>query len=203
MKIPAFGIIEVPTGCSAHSDDWVLPASFRKDYNFNLTRPTNFNFTFLNTDQLETYAPEAPSSDRAIKIENISEIVNELLNNPRRDQPLEGLNTHYLHSLAEKISAPRKWPGPLQCPMDFILFTGAAGVVIIIGIVWLWINKRRMQRQLETMERSFRGFEMPQLREDTPVGDESVDTEISDVELSSNPTPYPTPRPTKRKKTAA
>jgi hypothetical protein len=203
MKIPAFGIIEIPTGCSAHSDEWVLPASFRKDYNYNLTRPTNFNFTLLNTNQLETYTPKAPPSDRAMKIDNVSEIVNELLNNPHRDQPLEGLNMHYLHSLAEKISTQGRWSGPLQCPMDFILFAGSTGVVVIVGIVWLWINKRRMQRQLEAIERSLKGIEMPQLREETPVGDESVDTEISDVELSSNPTPYPTPKPAKRKKTTA
>jgi hypothetical protein len=196
MGIPSFGVIDVPSGCSAHTDDWVLPASFHSEYQFQLD-PINFNFTFLslNPPPIGSPIPSSPYSKRKQVMENLTETINEMLALKNRDRPLEGLKIQYLQALAEKIRSEKQWIGQFQCPFEFLILSLIVCMSVILLVVWVLCFKRALYKQFAALQTEFLTL--------APLVKENADTEEDEhCEESSQPgcpTPFPTPKPALRK----
>ena len=85
MGVLSFGVIDIPPGCSAHTDDWVLPASFHSEYQFQ-PDPINFNFTLMSFSPppTGTSVPNPPHSERKSEVDNLTTIKSEKSRPPTR-----------------------------------------------------------------------------------------------------------------------
>jgi hypothetical protein len=194
-SIPSFGVIEVPSGCSAHTDDWILPASFHSEYQFQLD-PINFNVTFLNLNPhpIGSPIPSSPYSKRKQIVENLTETINEMLTLKNRDRPLAGLKIQYLKALAEKVRIEKQWIGQFQCPFELLVLSIIVCVMIIFILIWVLCIKRALRIQLAALQTDF--LALAQLvKEDAEEEGEENREESS----QPGPAPYPTPKPALRK----
>ena len=208
MRVPSFGVIDVPSGCSAHTDDWVLPASFHSQSQFK-TDPVNFNFTYLslNPPVLGSTIPNSPFSERKQVVENLTDTINEMINLQNRDRPLEGLKIQYLRALAEKVRHEKRWIGQIQCPFDLLIMSVIICVIVTCIVLWILYLRRISQVQFTKLQHLVGECigTFPDNWQITESSDEGDDTRESSeghsaTTQASRTTPHPTPKPALRRK---
>ena len=154
-RIPPSGILEIPPGCSAHTDEWVLPASFQRSSIVQLANPLMINFTvpsFPNEMSLPVVRPGIDKRQEINEVQSISDMIHAVISRNKQAIDLAGTSVTTLRNLARYDD----WGGNSFDPVSSTVGTLALVLVTAFALigyqVWMMI-KRLMVRIEEIGER--------------------------------------------------
>ena len=141
MMSPTMGVIEIPSGCSAHSREWLFPASIEGKIE---TEFDTFSTRIPNVRAITNVArPEGPTTAATFEIQDEIEAVAAILSRNSAMSADSEMTAKAIKDLAE-----RKWSYSHSYPFEWTL-----AFLVLGGFgVWLWWLGRKAIIRLTILE---------------------------------------------------
>ena len=140
---PSFGVLEIPPGCAANTDEWVLPASFQRTSTVQSGNPLLVNFTiptFPRELSVHVVRPEIDNKPRALdELNSISDMISSVLGRNENARDLAGTSVktlRYLASEADQLEIHSDTMSILGNVMGTMAMMTAIGIGIIGWLEW-------------------------------------------------------------------
>ena len=155
MMLPTMGVIEIPSGCAAHSREWLFPASIEGKIEAEIEAVST---RIPNVREISIAGrPDEPTTAATVEMRDEIEAVAAIL---KRNTAMTVENE--MTGKAIKDLAGRKWIYSHTYPFEWIL-----AFLVLVGFgIWQWWSGKKAIDRLTTLEERMRCHEMDLAGED-------------------------------------